>query len=781
MATSNNGAIGQAGALNVVGTSTLNAGTGAITLTSVGNDFQGAVSASGSSISLSDTSDLSVALTTTGNSVLNAGGSLAVSGTTRDLTTNAGATSFGATTVSGNLTTVASGAIGQTNVLAVTGTSSFSAGANAITLANAGNNFGGAVSLSNSGAGNVSIRDGDGLLLGNVNVGTGTLGVQAVGITQAAGTAITQSAGGGAVSFDGGSGAVTLANANNDFTGPVNLSGGATQITDQNALTLGTLNTGALTATSSGALNLGSGNVGGNLVATSNNGAISQTGALNVAGTSTLNAGTGAITLANTNNDFTGAVIAAGRSVSITDANDLAIAGLTSGPNGTVSLIAGGSLALSGSAIDTGTADLTLTSKGGLLTTSAALSGANVSLEGRDGVALNNNVSTPGGLNIVSGAAITQGAGVITAGMLSGSSVGDTTLSQANLINALGSFDAANFRLTNAQALTVGGPLTTASGTGVIYLIATSGELAVDTALAGGDITLDSAGNLILTRGIAGSAVQLISGGDISQGSGVITAGTLGGSSAGSTSLNQANKVGALGAFGTANGFSFDNAQALAINGAISGGTGAVRINTTAGELTAGAGISGSSVALGGHGGLAINAAVNSGTGTTTLNSAAGAITEGTAGRVTAGVLTGQSAGNATLDGVNQIDALGNFSAANFSLTNAQALVVNGSVDGGASTTLTTTAGNLAINGAVSGTTTTLKSAGAISEGTNGSITAATLSGQSAGATFSQRCQSHRYAGQLQRGELRPEQCAGPDGEWSGQRWCQRGTHDYVR
>src|SRR3546814_9051444 len=82
------------------------------------------------------------------------------------------------------------GAISQTGVLTVTGTSNFVAGANAITLTGAGNNFTGAVSLSNSGANNVSVRDANGLILGNVNVGTGTLGVQAVGITQAVGTGI---------------------------------------------------------------------------------------------------------------------------------------------------------------------------------------------------------------------------------------------------------------------------------------------------------------------------------------------------------------------------------------------------------------------------------------------------------------------------------------------------------------------------------------------------------------------------------------------------------------
>src|SRR3546814_18860174 len=75
-----------------------------------------------------------------------------------------------------------------------------------------------------------------------------------------------------------------------------------------NALTLGTLSTGALTATSTGALNLGTGSVGGNLVATSNNGAISQPGALGVSRISTLIAGPGTITLAQANNDFPAAV-----------------------------------------------------------------------------------------------------------------------------------------------------------------------------------------------------------------------------------------------------------------------------------------------------------------------------------------------------------------------------------------------------------------------------------------------------------------------------------------
>ncbi|WP_046965555.1 hypothetical protein, partial [Xanthomonas pisi] len=70
-----------------------------------------------------------------------------------------------------------------------------------------------------------------------------------------------------------GTGAITLTTAANDFQQAVSLRGGATQITDSGALTLGTLATGNLTATSTGTLNLGSGRVTGALGATSNNGA----------------------------------------------------------------------------------------------------------------------------------------------------------------------------------------------------------------------------------------------------------------------------------------------------------------------------------------------------------------------------------------------------------------------------------------------------------------------------------------------------------------------------
>ncbi|MGN2248433.1 hypothetical protein ACFWZ3_17295, partial [Frateuria sp. GZRR35] len=177
------------------------------------------------------------------------------------------------------------------------------------------------------------------------------------------------------------------------------------------------------------------------------------------------------------------------------------------------------------------------------------------------------------------------------------------------------------------------------------------------------------------------------------------------------TTLNGANQIGTLGSF-SAVGFNLTNAQALAVAGPIDGGA-STSLTTTTGDL-------------------AINGAVS---GTTTTLTSAGAITEGAGGVITANSLAGSSAGATTLNRANLIGTLGSFTAGNFALTNAQSLAVTGPVNGGASTSLTTTTGDLAINGAVSGTTTTLTSAGAITEGASGTLTAGTLTGSSAGST----------------------------------------------
>ncbi|MFC5583467.1 hypothetical protein ACFPPB_20355, partial [Rhodanobacter terrae] len=230
------------------------------------------------------------------------------------------------------------------------------------------------------------------------------------------------------------------------------------------------------------------------------------------------------------------------------------------------------------------------------------------------------------------------------------SSTGDTTLDGANLIGTLGAFNAASFSLTNAQALTVNGPLTTTGGTGSIGLTTTSGALSIDQDLSGGTIALDSAANLTLGNNITGSNVTLSSAGSISQTGGMLTAGTLSGSSVGSATLNQVNLIGSLGNF-TAAGFSLTDGTGLTVTGTVDGG-GSAALTTASGNLT-------------------INGNVN---GTATTLASAGNIGEGATGVITAGTLTGSSTGDTTLDGANLIGTLGAFNAASFSLTNAQAL-----------------------------------------------------------------------------------------------------------
>src|SRR3546814_11757361 len=81
--------------------------------------------------------------------------------------------------------------------------------------------------------------------------------------------------------------------------------------------------------------------------------------------------------------------------------NALTVASLANGANQAVTLAAGGALNLGGIAIDTGAADLALQS-GALLTTTANLGGANVSLQGDGGISLGADVTATGNLSLTS-------------------------------------------------------------------------------------------------------------------------------------------------------------------------------------------------------------------------------------------------------------------------------------------------------------------------------------------------------------------------------------------
>ena len=250
------GAITDSGALAITGTATFTAPGNPVTLDTAGNDFGTIVLTDGGSdatnVTVVDTNGIDIgASAVSGTFDLTAGGNvtdsgqltfpgavtIAAAGSNITLNDDAGDTdTYGGLTLTGaditvdenaamELTAVAGtgnaafsadGAITQTGIVDIDGTASFDAstgGGNPITLTNAANDFTGAVALVNAGANNVAITDVNAILLGTSSIGTGTLDVTAVGISQSGATTITQ-AGAGDVTLQGGNGNIDLTNAN---------------------------------------------------------------------------------------------------------------------------------------------------------------------------------------------------------------------------------------------------------------------------------------------------------------------------------------------------------------------------------------------------------------------------------------------------------------------------------------------------------------------------------------------------------------------------------------
>ena len=279
------GAITQTGAIVTgMGASAFNAGANAITLDNIGNNFVGPTSLTNTganNISIRDAGALILANVRTGGGL--------------NVQTNSGLTQ-------------------QANTSIVTGTGAavtIDGGAGAITLDNAGNNFAGPTSLTNTGANDITIRDVGALILRDVSMSpsaTGTLTITTNGdLTQLAGTAITT--GTGDVTFDANTGAIMLDNTGNDFRGAVSLinEGADIVIRDSGDLLLDSV--AMLPVLDMGGLYLRlfrSGAPGSLRVTT--NGAITQTtgGRINVGswGDVVFNAGAGEINLGNASNHF---------------------------------------------------------------------------------------------------------------------------------------------------------------------------------------------------------------------------------------------------------------------------------------------------------------------------------------------------------------------------------------------------------------------------------------------------------------------------------------------
>ena len=310
-----------------------------------------------------------------------------------------------------------------------------------------------------------------------------------------------------------------------------------------------------------------------------------------------------------------------------------------------------------------------------------------------------------GVLNLTVGDVQQTAGGVVTAGVLAGSSTGRVDLTGAtNAIGSLGGFTApGGFALDDgATALRITGPLN--AGTGDVNLL-------------------------------AGSVQQAPAG--------IITAGTLRGTVAGTTDLGGAvNAVRALGGFSSGGDFTFNNGLApLTLTGPLNAGTNTVSL--TAGSLgqTANGTITANQLLLlgvpgqtdltaaanavrilgpissngsfgldAGSSALTLSGPVNIGTNALTLR--AGTLSQTAQGVITAGQLTGGTLGATSLGtAVNAVTSLGSYaSGGNFTLNNgANGLLLAGPLNAGrnqvtlTSGTLQQTAQGMVTAGVLSG------------------------------------------------------------------------------
>ncbi len=412
--------------------------------------------------------------------------------------------------VTGSLALTASGAVTQNGVLHVDGSTAVSAGANAILLNNPGNDFTGAVTLSNSGAGNVVLRDANALQLGTLALGSGTLDIIAAGnITQTG--PITVLPGAGTMSITAGAGDVILTQAGNDFA-TLSLAGSALAVTVANNLSVTTL---------SAAPNRSVSLIAGNTLVLPAGG---------------INTGTGDLTLASNAGVLATNGALAGRSVALTGAGGIALGGnvtssadqVLAGPvtlTTDAALNAGaGHLALQG-AVDGGGHNLALASTNAAadaIRTGAAIANtAQFSATGN--TTLGGNVTSSGnqtysaGLALAADAALNAGAGLLALqGTVDGGGHNLALASTNAAADAIrtGAAVANNAQFSATGNTTLGGNVTSSGNQtygGPVKLTVATTLTGVDLNLlgtvdGGQSLTLAGSGTTTLAAAIGGSA-----------------------------------------------------------------------------------------------------------------------------------------------------------------------------------------------------------------------------------------------------------------------------------
>ena len=590
-------------------------------------------------------SDYTTAPTISGLSANGASATVTIGGT-------GGYVASGSTTVLGGITgdleiTTAAGGITNGSGLSVAGTTTLADNSGlglGIILGSPNNNLQGVLTITENGVGPVTVVNNNGLILGNITVGTGALNMTAysIGIIQsAAGNAIVT---GGSASFSAvntsgtANGPVILNNSLNSFGGSVAATGTRVVIRDSTALNLG-----AVTASTS-------------LTATST-GNFTQSGAISVTGTgaSAINA-TGTVTLSQ-NSSFGGdlGVTSTAAGPGVTTINQTVGGILTVGGNSTFTAVGGNSISVAQANTLTGSVSF------------AASSGTLANVSVQDTTALDLQAMTlTGNLTAISGGAVTDGGALVIGGTTSVSAPGqDITLDNANQFTGAVSLAGANVTLNNTVSSlvmgtgSVSGNLTVTSTTAVTQSGVTTLTVDGTTSFSavGQNITLNNANQFAGAVSLTGANVAVTDAAGLILGATTATGTLAATATSGNISQTGALSVAGASTFTGANGVSITLDQsANVLTGIVSfvasaGNLGSVTlVDTTAVDLQA--------LTLSG------NLSVTSG----------GAVTD--SGVLTIGGTTTISAvgQNITLDSANQFTGAVSLTGADVAVTDAAGL-----------------------------------------------------------------------------------------------------------
>jgi len=668
--------IAQTGAFTVAGTTTLDAGAGGtITLNNAANNFSGAVSVpSANNVALRDANALNLGASTIGTMFvithggpLTDSGNLSVAGTTTInggsslvtldqagnnfgtafvSTTNnvtlvdANALDLGASNIGGTLNVTVGGALTDSGALVVTGTTTITAGANNVTLNEAGNDFS---LLGITSANNVVLVDSNLLGLAASTIG-GTLNVTTSGsITDTGNLVVT-----GATTLSAGAANNINLNDSNNFSTVSVVSGNNVTLVDTNGLDLGA-------STISGTLNVTPG------------GPLTDSGNLAVTGTTTITAGSSNVTLNNAGNNFSRVDVVSANNVVLVDANALALGPAMIG--GTLNVTTSGALTDDGNLLVTGATTLTagagnitFDQTGNNFSTVVITSANHAAIDDANGIVFG-AVTTTGDFTVDAGGNVTLGGAASVGGNVdiqsdanapNGSidvnakltATGTVTLDADDNVTINAAIDPTVVNLNSDDDVIVNAAVVasmaininagqndgtgsaTVSGTGSLTTTDAGSDVTINTGATTGAITL--AGNVTavdrLTLNSPGA-------GDVMQSGGALTAANLLATGVAAVTLNQAgNNVDTVAADLNPGSFSLTDADDVAVGtvGAVNGiatgnggNGGAVTINATAGTITVGQPIDTTPGTGGGisiSGSVVLNGALTAGGGTITLN-----------------------------------------------------------------------------------------------------------------------------------------------------------------